>query len=112
MTVKLLNQQHLEFLSLKGGYTRSSESTHVKMPHCWKSHVVGHMYSYHMYWLRNVIKLVKINQAPCLFCPLTKFKFPKRKSFNLKISKTNRGTEAQFISANSVFYVLITQSFN
>ena len=26
------------FLSLKGGCTGSSESTLVKMPHCWKSH--------------------------------------------------------------------------
>ena len=35
MTVKLLTEQYLEFLSLKGGCT--SECTHVKMPHCWKS---------------------------------------------------------------------------
>ena len=39
MTVKLLAEQHLEFLSLKGGYIGSSESTLVKMPHCWKSRV-------------------------------------------------------------------------
>ena len=37
MTVKLLTQHHLEFLSLKGGCTGSSESTLVKIPHCWKS---------------------------------------------------------------------------
>ena len=38
MTVKLLTQHHyLEFLSLKGGCTGWSESTLVKMPHCWKS---------------------------------------------------------------------------
>ena len=37
ITVKLLTEHHLEFLSLKGGCTGSSESTHVKMPHCWKS---------------------------------------------------------------------------
>ena len=40
MSVKLLTEYHLEFLSLKGGSTSSSESTLVKMPHCWKSHVV------------------------------------------------------------------------
>ena len=39
MIVKLLAEHHLEFLSLKGGYTSSSESIHVRMPHCWKSHV-------------------------------------------------------------------------
>ena len=41
MTVKLLTEQLLEFLSLKGGCTGSSESTLVKMPHCWKSHVMA-----------------------------------------------------------------------
>ena len=39
MTVKLLTEHHLELLSLKGGCTGSSESTLVKIPHCWKSHV-------------------------------------------------------------------------
>ena len=38
MSVKLLTDHHLRFLSLKGGCTGSSESTLVKMPHCWKSH--------------------------------------------------------------------------
>ena len=41
MIVKLLTEHHLEFLSLKGGYTDLSESTHVKMPHCWKSHALA-----------------------------------------------------------------------
>ena len=40
-SVKLLTKQHLEFLSLTGGCTGSSESTLVKMPHCWKSHVTA-----------------------------------------------------------------------
>ena len=39
--VKLLNEHDLEYLSLKGGCTGSSESTLVKMPHCWKSHVTA-----------------------------------------------------------------------
>ena len=38
MTVKLLTEHYLEFLSLKGGCKGSSESTLVKLPHCWKSH--------------------------------------------------------------------------
>ena len=41
MCVKLLTEHHLEFLSLKGGCTGSSESTLAKMPHCWKSHVMA-----------------------------------------------------------------------
>ena len=43
MSVKLLTEHHLEFLSLKGGCRGSSESTLVKMPHCWKSHVTAHI---------------------------------------------------------------------
>ena len=43
MSVKLLTEHHLEFQSLKGGYTGSSDSTHVKMPHCWKSHVTAQL---------------------------------------------------------------------
>ena len=62
MSVKLLTEHHLEVLSLKGGYTGSSESTLVKMPHCWKSHVTAQMFwqavhvnkaelqNMHVYW--------------------------------------------------------------
>ena len=41
MTVKLLTEHHLEFLSLKGGSSGSFESTFVKIPHCCKSHVAA-----------------------------------------------------------------------
>ena len=44
MTVKLLSEQYLEFLRLQGGCTGSSESTLVKMPHCWKSHVAAQLF--------------------------------------------------------------------
>ena len=43
MIVKLLTEQHLLFLSLTGGCKGLSESTLVKMPHCWKSHVAAHI---------------------------------------------------------------------
>ena len=46
MIVKLLTEQHLEFLSLKGACTGSSESTLVKMPHCWKSHAMAQIIIY------------------------------------------------------------------
>ena len=47
MIVKLLTEHHLEFLSLNGGCRGSSKSTHVKMPHCWKSHALAHIYYKH-----------------------------------------------------------------
>ena len=37
MTLRLLTEHHLEFLSLKGGCTP------VKMPHCWRSHVAAQL---------------------------------------------------------------------
>ena len=41
MSGKLLTEHNLKFLSFKGGFTGLSESMHVKMPHCWKSHVTA-----------------------------------------------------------------------
>ena len=41
MTVELLTEHHLEFLSLKGGCRGLSESTLVKMSNCWKSHATA-----------------------------------------------------------------------
>ena len=46
MSVKLLSEHHLEVFSLKGGCKGTSESTLVKMPHYWKSHVTAHIYIY------------------------------------------------------------------
>ena len=43
MIIKLLTENRLEILSIKGGCTGSSESTLVKMPHCWKTHVAAHL---------------------------------------------------------------------
>ena len=40
MSVKLLTEHNLEFLSLKGDCKCLSESTPVKIPH-WKSHVAA-----------------------------------------------------------------------
>ena len=41
MSVKLLTEHHLEGLSFKGCCAGSSESTLVKMPHFWQSHVTA-----------------------------------------------------------------------
>ena len=42
MTVRMMGH-HLEFLSLKEAAQAHYESIHVKMPHCWKSHVAAQM---------------------------------------------------------------------
>ena len=60
MIVKLLTEHHLEFLRLKGDCRGSSESTHVKMPHCWKSHALAlNLLSFFIY-IRKMSKLVPI----------------------------------------------------
>ena len=41
MSIKLLTEHHLELLSLKGDCIGSSESTLVKIPHCWKTRVMA-----------------------------------------------------------------------
>ena len=46
MSAKLLTEHLLEVLSLKGGCTGSSESTLVKMSHCWKSHVTAYLINF------------------------------------------------------------------
>ena len=43
MNIKLLTEHYLEFLCLTGDCTGSSESTLVKMPHCWKSCVAAQL---------------------------------------------------------------------
>ena len=50
-TLKLLTEHHLEFLSLKRGCTGWPESTLVKMPQCWKSHVAAHIFGLDAYIL-------------------------------------------------------------
>ena len=49
MSAKLLTEHQMEFLRLKGGYTCSSESTLVKMPHCCNSRFTAQI------CVRNVI---------------------------------------------------------
>ena len=49
MTVMLLTEQHLEFLSFKGGCIGLPEPTPVKMPHCWKSCVTAQLFCYMCY---------------------------------------------------------------
>ena len=55
MIVKLLTEHHLEFLSLKGGFTGSSESTLVKMSNCLKSHAAALISLVHSHFKERVV---------------------------------------------------------
>ena len=61
MIVKILTGHHLEFLSLKGGCTGSPESSLVKMPHCWKSHVAAQMLFTYLFYENDTICLQNDN---------------------------------------------------
>ena len=61
MIVKLLTEHHLEFLSLKGGCRGLSESTHVKIPYCWKSHALAQIISLRKKVLGTFLKSFKPN---------------------------------------------------
>ena len=59
MTVKLSTEHHLEFLNIKEGCTGSSESTHVKISNCWKSHVAAHMILWREQCLVQILRMVQ-----------------------------------------------------
>ena len=74
MIVKLLTEQQLEFLSLKGSCTGSSASTLVKMPHCWKSHVAAHftlknlvIWTFARHWSNTVVCIIYIYGSVIIF---------------------------------------------
>ena len=69
MSLELLTEHRLEFLSLKGGCTGSSESTTVKMPHFWKSHIAAQLsFRQHAFSKRHtpVVTTVISNSAKML----------------------------------------------
>ena len=59
MIVKLLTEYHLVFLNLTGGCRGSSETSRVKMSHCWKSHDTAHLFVGGSVW----------NTTPVWSCP-------------------------------------------
>ena len=48
MALRLLNELHLEFLSLREAAENRHESTHVKMPFCWKYHAMAHIVEHYI----------------------------------------------------------------
>ena len=66
MSVKLLTEHHLEFLSLTGGCIGSSESTLVKMPHCWKSHVTAQLVIFYNHLVTVLYLPALVHHSACL----------------------------------------------
>ena len=74
MSVKLLTEHNLEYLSLKGGCTGSSESTLIKMPYYWKFHVTAHIqcypirYTYQLPPINCIVACCLINDVRLMAC--------------------------------------------
>ena len=83
MTVKLLTEHHLEFLSFKGGCRGSSESTHIKMPHCTRLKLLfrsillkgisNSIYNASASVLKDIIASPKMEKRICLPLSLKRF---------------------------------------
>ena len=69
MTVKLLTKNYFEFLSLKWGCTDSSESTLVKLPHCWKSHIAAQMLARVTQLIDSIANTIQhiVRKSDCFF---------------------------------------------
>ena len=67
MSLKLLTEHHLEFLSFKEGCTGSSECTLVKISHCWKSHVAGHLVLFSVPSSAHLLALVDENGSLVIY---------------------------------------------
>ena len=70
MSVRLLTEHHLEFLSLTGGCRGSSECTHVKMTNCWKSHALAHYYTTRVTWQVDDGKRHSCQKRRDIKCPV------------------------------------------
>ena len=92
MIVELPIEQHLKILSLKGGFTGSSESTLVKMTHCWKLHVTAHLVF--IQWFESLHYDTKIIR--CISCMYGMVTFQVTVSTK---SSTARVTNVGFLSS-------------
>ena len=98
MSVKLLDEHHLGFLSLKGGCTGLSESTLVKMPHCWKSRVTA-----------QIILLSLIPILPAANRSKRSFNF--RSLLLINQTKSDYSFILQFASVSQKFQFILSEWF-
>ena len=114
MSVKLLIEHHLEFLSLKGGYRCSSESTLVKMSNCWKSHAAAQILIYLRVFFRFEFHLAAKRNAPlacasviCCYLHafvLSEFWTPVQ-SRGVKMATFAKGNNLIFLKIHQVIYL-------
>ena len=101
MTVKLLTENHLEFLSLKGGCTGSSESTLVKC------HIVGNhrfLGRYTSYEYGSFMMSVRFDLQRLKWENVT-----KRATFDLQRLKMKMRTILKMITNHRLCFIKITK---
>ena len=86
MAVKLLTVHHLEFQSLKGGCIGSSESTLVKLPHCWKSHAVAQIK------FATALRMISNNRAVAAYLKVVR----RRKTLSAEVRREGTAREKDY----------------
>ena len=86
MSVKILTEHHLEYLSLTGGCTGSSASTLVKMPHCWNSIMSSYCLFLFLMWDNSIFCKVGMKPFQAL-----RFTETSRKRISQRKSDSSRG---------------------
>ena len=104
MSVKLLTEQHLEWLCLKGGCTGLSESALVKMPHCLKWHVVAQIVTYYLEHYQTIKSSVIICSSlyPCTITS----NMSKRRSWNILVSMSETPSHGDVLSLSNIMDVI------
>ena len=114
MIVKLLTEHHLEGLSFKGGCRGSSESTHLKMPHCWKSHALAQIFNYFRYLFR-LSKMDEKNGYPpgnTDVYPTKDFERPDRVDVDQSDPKMSKGRIIKNLLVVSLGFLCLFTAFN
>ena len=112
MSVTLLTELNLEFLSLKGGCRGLSESTLVKIPHCWKSYVTAEMPSSAIgaWWLNGTV--LDSRSMGCGFEPhqghcvvsLSKMLYPLLQPMKTRTDRNEKLQEIKNVKSLQIFY--------
>ena len=104
MCVKLLTENHLEYISLKGDCTGSSESTLIKMPRCWKSHYTAQMQNYQSSCWGRASWLLSLTVVVCVCVSSSWDRLQSKPPFGIGWLSAHQRNAIQIL--DSVFYWL------
>ena len=112
MTVQLLTEHDLEFLTLRGGCIDLSKPTHVKTPHCVKSHITAQIFlllgPYHNYSEIEIILMFFLLFTRFRNFGPFKVRFSDAKEFTIK----SNNISATVSACDGTLKVILSLSFS